>query len=46
MLWGLNGSDGQQSLRDIAERADLPFRELQAVAETLEASGLLERVET
>ena len=45
MLWVLNCSDGQQSLLDIAERADLPFRELQAVAETLEASGLLETVE-
>lgn len=46
MLWVLNCSDGQQSLLDIAERANLPFRELQAVAETLEASGLLETVET
>lgn len=45
MLWVLNCSDGQNSLLDIAERADLPFRDLQAIADLLVSKGLLEPVE-
>ena len=45
MLWVLNCSDGRNSLLDIAERADLPFRDLQAIAEILVSKGLLEAVE-
>jgi aminopeptidase-like protein len=41
MLWVLNQADGTQSLLDIARRSGLPFKSLQRVAQTLEASGLI-----
>jgi aminopeptidase-like protein len=40
-LWVLNLSDGQHTLLDIAERADLEFGLVRAAAEELEAHGLL-----
>jgi aminopeptidase-like protein len=40
-LWVLNLSDGQYSLLDIAERANLPFRVIHEVAEKLVSHGLL-----
>jgi len=40
-LWVLNLSDGQYSLLDIAERANLPFRGIHEVAEKLLSHGLL-----
>jgi aminopeptidase-like protein len=40
-LWVLNLSDGQYSLLDIAERANLPFRVINEVAEKLLSHGLL-----
>lgn len=42
MLWVLNQSDGEHSLLDIAERADLPFAAIQAAATALIGAGLLE----
>jgi aminopeptidase-like protein len=41
MLWVLNLSDGRHSLLDIAERADLPFESIAAVASILERHELL-----
>jgi aminopeptidase-like protein len=41
MLWILNLSDGEHSLLDIAERADLPFAVVRRTAEKLRAHGLL-----
>jgi len=41
LLWVLNLSDGQYSLLDIAERANLPFRVIHEVAEKLVSHGLL-----
>ena len=41
LLWVLNASDGRHTLLDIAERADLPFRQIQAAAEALAEVGLL-----
>jgi aminopeptidase-like protein len=41
MLWVLNLSDGRHSLLDIAERADLPFDAIAAVASVLERHELL-----
>lgn len=41
LLWVLNASDGHHTLLDIAERADLPFRRIQAAAEALVEVGLL-----
>ena len=41
LLWVLNVSDGGHTLLDIAERADLPFRRIQAAAEALVEVGLL-----
>jgi aminopeptidase-like protein len=41
LLWVLNASDGHHTLLDIAERADLPFRIIQAAAESLVGVGLL-----
>jgi aminopeptidase-like protein len=41
MLWVLNLSDGDHSLLDIAERADLPFAIVQSTAELLKQHGLL-----
>jgi aminopeptidase-like protein len=40
-LWVLNLSDGQYSLLDIAERANLPFRVIHEVADKLLSHGLL-----
>ena len=41
LLWVLNGSDGKQTLLDIAERADLPFQSIEAAAKALIEVGLL-----
>jgi aminopeptidase-like protein len=41
MLWVLNGSDGTQTLLDIAERANLPFRSIETAAKALREVGLL-----
>ena len=41
-LWVLNLSDGQYSLLDIAERANLPFRVIYEVVEKLLGHGLLQ----
>ena len=40
-LWVLNLSDGKHSLLDIAERADVPFAEVQSAASALLECGLL-----
>jgi aminopeptidase-like protein len=42
LLWVLNLSDGQHSLLDIAERAGLPFQQVQQAASALAATDLLE----
>lgn len=44
MLWVLNLSDGEYSLLEIANRAGLPFEQVQAVSQLLLESGLLEKV--
>ena len=41
LLWVLNQSDGGKSLLDIAERANLPFRQIRMAAGTLMGLGLL-----
>lgn len=41
LLWVLNQSDGENSLLDIAERADKPFAEIHAAAQLLAEAGLL-----
>ena len=41
LFWVLNLSDGNHSLLDIAERADLPFGNIQSAAEALLEVGLL-----
>ncbi|HWM05004.1 MAG TPA: DUF4910 domain-containing protein [Actinophytocola sp.] len=41
MLWVLNLSDGEHSLLDIAERADLPFNSVAAAADALHGAGLI-----
>jgi aminopeptidase-like protein len=41
MLWVLNLSDGEHSLLDIAERAELPFELVRETAELLEAHQLV-----
>jgi aminopeptidase-like protein len=41
MLWILNGSDGCTTLLDIAERADIPFRDMYTAAMELKRVGLL-----
>jgi aminopeptidase-like protein len=41
MLWTLNMSDGEHSLLEIAERANLPFATIAAVAEILKERRLL-----
>ena len=43
MLWVLNLSDGDNSLLDIAERAELPFDLVQLAAQQLEEQQLLRR---
>ncbi len=45
MLWVLNGSDGHNSLLDIAERAKMPFSQVQTAASLLESNHLLALVE-
>ena len=42
MLWVLNGSDGDHTLLDIAERSGMRFEILQEAAELLVVHGLLE----
>lgn len=42
LLWVLNLSDGEHSLLDIAERADMEFGAVRAAAEALADAGLLE----
>lgn len=44
MLWVLNLSDGNHSLLDIAERADLAFDVIDSAAELLHEAGLLEPI--
>jgi aminopeptidase-like protein len=44
MLWVLNLSDGQHSLADIAERAQLPYKSIESAADLLLRHGLLEAV--
>ncbi len=41
LLWVLNLSDGEHSLLDIAERADLPFTAIKEAAASLAATDLL-----
>jgi aminopeptidase-like protein len=41
MLWTLNLSDGNYTLLDIAERADLPFAVIKNAANSLIEGGLL-----
>jgi aminopeptidase-like protein len=41
MLWVLNYADGEHTLLDIAERADLPFQHLRQAADALLAHQLL-----
>jgi aminopeptidase-like protein len=41
MLWVLNLSDGEHSLLDVAERADLPFDSVAAAAAALVDAGLI-----
>ncbi|MFI5605914.1 DUF4910 domain-containing protein [Amycolatopsis sp. NPDC051903] len=41
MLWVLSYSDGEHSLLDIAERADLPFEAVVTAARALQVAGLL-----
>jgi aminopeptidase-like protein len=41
LLWVLNLSDGQHSLLDIAERAEMPFDAILAAADLLRATDLL-----
>jgi aminopeptidase-like protein len=43
MLWVLNLADGDHSLLDTAERADLPFALVRQAAQLLSDHGLLER---
>ena len=43
ILWILNQSDGNRSLRDIAERSGLDLETLRGVAEELEEAGLLRK---
>jgi aminopeptidase-like protein len=44
MLWVLNLADGRHSSLDIAERAGLPFRLVQSVAEVLQTHELLREI--
>ena len=41
LLWALNLADGRHSLLDMAERAQVPFREMRAAAEAAMRAGLL-----
>jgi aminopeptidase-like protein len=44
LLWMLNMSDGEHSVLDIAQRANVPFAILNDAAQILEKGGLLLRV--
>jgi aminopeptidase-like protein len=44
LLWVLNLADGQHTLLDMAERADIPFARLHAAAILAEEAGLLREV--
>jgi aminopeptidase-like protein len=44
LLWVLNLSDGSHTLLDIADRAGVPFEEIQAAAQSLMEQGLLKEV--
>jgi aminopeptidase-like protein len=41
VLWILNQSDGERSLLDIAERANIPFGTIAEAASRLERHGML-----
>jgi aminopeptidase-like protein len=43
LLWVLNLSDGQNTLLQIAERAELPFRQVARAADLLCKHGLLKQ---
>jgi len=45
LLWVLNLSDGRHALLDIADRAGLPFGQIQSAAEALVEAGLLKEHE-
>jgi aminopeptidase-like protein len=45
MLWVLNLCDGTRSLIDVARRAGLPFSDIAATADLLEAHGLLQTIQ-
>jgi aminopeptidase-like protein len=45
LLWVLNGSDGSNTLLDIAERAGLPFDTIATAADALSGQGLLARAQ-
>jgi aminopeptidase-like protein len=45
MLWVLNLSDGNHTLLEIAERADMEFRLIRGAAEALREKGLLKELE-
>lgn len=45
LLWVLNLADGEHSLLDVAERADLPFWTIRAAADLLARVDLLEPIE-
>ncbi len=44
LLWVLNLSDGDHTLLDVAERADLPFDEIRQAADALWEADLLEEI--
>ena len=44
ILWVLNLADGEHSLLDVAERAELPFATVAAAADALVEADLLEEV--
>jgi aminopeptidase-like protein len=46
LFWVLNASDGHHTLLDIAERADLPFGNIQSAAEALLDVGLLKECQS
>lgn len=45
LLWVLNLADGEHSLLDVAERAELPFWTIRAAADALARADLLEPIE-
>jgi aminopeptidase-like protein len=46
LLWVLSGSDGEHTLLEIAERADLPFHSIESAANALVNVGLLTECRT